>query len=143
MSSSRSLPKSITFNGVGNWKALYAKFEAFRKQAGWTQLQCRNELQWCLKVAASAFHTTLIEQKPNPIHKQIVAHLKKRYGFQAPPEVVQMELAIARPPRPSRLERETGLKRDEALFHLSHGSPMIPVALAGGMLNYYWRETQQ
>ena len=96
MAPPRSLPKSITFNGTGNWKAFYAKFEAFGEQAGWSPLQCRNELQWCLEGAASAFHTTLVEREPSLTHKQIVAHLHSRYGFQSPPEIIQMELASAR-----------------------------------------------
>ena len=91
-----SLPKTITFNGTGNWKAFYAKFRAFAEQAGWSDLERRNEMQFCLQGPASVFHTTLLEREPQLGFEGIVLRLKRRYDSQLPPEGVQMELASAR-----------------------------------------------
>ena len=92
----RSLPKSIVFNGSGNWKAFYGSFQAFADQSAWSCAQRKNELRWCLEGQANVFLSTLLDREPLLEFGELVARMEHRYGYSLPPQAIQMELASAR-----------------------------------------------
>ena len=91
-----TLPKSISFDGKGNWQAFYSKFTAFAEDSGWSPKQRRNQMWWCLQGQGSDYYTSLLERNPNASYEELVYRMEKRFGAMDPPEVVQMEFARAR-----------------------------------------------
>ena len=95
----QTLPRTITFNGTGSWRAFYGKFKAFADQAQWSGPQRRNELYWCMEGPAGVFFTSLLDREPDLEVPDIVTRLEKRYACRDHPEALQMELANSKQPR--------------------------------------------
>ena len=93
---SQTLPRSITFNGTGNWRVFYGKFKAFADRARWSDMRRRDELYWCIDGAASAFMTMLLEKEQHLQVDEVAERLERRFGLNEHPESLQLELATAR-----------------------------------------------
>ena len=90
------LPRSITFNGTGNWHAFFAKFTSFADDSNWNAQQRQNQLCWCLEGKASEYYASLVKREPNIQYFDIVFKLERRYAPQELPEVAQVHFTCAR-----------------------------------------------
>ena len=90
------LPKSITFNGSGNWRAFYRKFDAFAKQMSWGYPQRLNQLSWCLEGRAIDFFDLVLGREPRLNYVEVVERMGRRFDYQEPPEAAQLEFSTAR-----------------------------------------------
>lgn len=91
-----SLPKSIAFDGTGNWQAFIAKFKLYASESGWDSKQSRNYLSWALDGDASIYMATLLEREPGTTYEVLVGKLEKRFTSRELPEVSQMQFSYAR-----------------------------------------------
>ena len=57
-----SIPKTLTYNGTGNWDAFEMKFTSYALAKQWTPAQCREYLCWCLEGKASEFYTATLKR---------------------------------------------------------------------------------
>ena len=78
------LPKSITFNGSGNWRAFYRKFDAFAKQMSWGYPQRLNQLSWCLEGRAIDFFDLVLGREPRLNYVEVVERMGRRFDYQDP-----------------------------------------------------------
>ncbi|VDH99610.1 Hypothetical predicted protein [Mytilus galloprovincialis] len=86
-----SIPKTLRYNGKGNWKAFYTKFSGYAKIAEWTDDQKREQLCWCLEDAASEYYTLLLENNKTASFSDIISNMNKRFGHQELPETSQVQ----------------------------------------------------
>ena len=92
----QQLPKSITFNGSGNWRAFYRKFDTFAKQMNWGYAQRLNQLSWCLEGRASDFLDLILGREPRLNYAEVVEKMARRFDYQEPPESAQLEFNTAK-----------------------------------------------
>lgn len=81
-----SLPRTITFNGTGEWKSFYTKFGTFAKANGWSGKQCKDQLCWCLEGRASEYFTQLTERDPHMEFFDLVGKFERRFDIKELPE---------------------------------------------------------
>ena len=92
----QSMPKTISYDGVGSWHAFYAKFRAFASECKWTVKECKNQLLWCLEGKASEFFTLLVDRYPRAEYYDLINRMERRFGYEELPEAIQLEFAYAR-----------------------------------------------
>ncbi|XP_071501339.1 uncharacterized protein [Diadema antillarum] len=120
-----SLPKSISFDGKGDWQAFYIKFTAFADESGWSPMQRRNQMWWSLKGQGSDYYTALLDRNPGASYEELVSRMGRRFGATDPPEVVQMEFS-----RASQSEEETVLDWSDRVISLATKAfPGVPEPL--------------
>ena len=90
-----SLPKSISFDGKGNWHAYYGKFTAFADENGWSPQKRKNQMWWSMQGVSSDYYSTLLGRNPNLSYAELILLMERRFGAHDPPEVAQMEFARA------------------------------------------------
>ncbi|XP_071153421.1 ataxin-2 homolog [Mytilus edulis] len=86
-----SIPKTLRYNGKGNWKAFYTKFSGYAKIAEWTDEQKREQLCWCLDDAASEYYTLMLDNNKSATFTKIISNMNKRFGHQELPETSQVQ----------------------------------------------------
>ena len=91
-----SLPKSITYDGTGQWRTFFFKFQAYASQSGWTAEECTSQLYWCLQGSAADFFTALVQRNPNLQFYDLTQQLQDRFDRQLQPELAHVEFAGAR-----------------------------------------------
>lgn len=91
-----SLPKTLKYDGTSNWQAFYAKFSRFAEVSGWSALECRDQLCWCLEGKASEYYALIVERKRNVEYGDLVRKLQKCFGFKELPETAQVQFQNAR-----------------------------------------------
>ena len=90
------LPRSITFDGKGSWKAFFMKFTAYASQQGWTSVERKYQLCFSLEGKASDYFSVLMEREPRLPFAEIVDRLEMRFGSHILPETSQFEFAGTR-----------------------------------------------
>ncbi len=60
----RSLPKTLTFNGTGNWLTFKQRFTRYANACKWSSEECLESVDWCLAGKAADFQTILLEREP-------------------------------------------------------------------------------
>ena len=90
------LPRSVTFDGTGNWKAFYRKFDAFANARRWSPDERLNQLCWCLERKASDFFELMMYGEPDLKYCEVLYRLTKRFDHQEPAEAAQLEFSTAR-----------------------------------------------
>ena len=90
------LPKSITYNGMGNWRAFLRKFDAFAKVMQWSHAQRLDKLRWCMKGQASDFIDLVLGREPRLDYLEVVERMERRFDHQETPESAQLEFSTAR-----------------------------------------------
>ena len=95
-SSYQRLPRTISFDGRGNWRAFLHKFTAFADQQQWDFAQRANQLSWCLEGKAGDYLSLTLEQEPGMGYFPLVQILGKRFDHGGLPESAQLEFASAK-----------------------------------------------
>ena len=117
-----ALPKSISFDGKGNWHAFVAKFTAFADECEWSPQQRKNQLWWSLQGQGSDYFATLLERDPRVTYQDLIRKMERRFGANDPPEVAQMEFA-----RAQQLSDETVLEwADRVVYVAGRTFPGVP-----------------
>ena len=120
-----SLPRSISFDGKGNWGAFHAKFTAFADESGWSPMQRRDQMWWCLKGQGNDHYRMLLERNPLASYQELVLCMEKQFGATDPPEMVQMEFSLAK-----QSEDETTLEWSRRVVSLANKAfPGVPEPL--------------
>ncbi|XP_063957689.1 uncharacterized protein LOC135154676 [Lytechinus pictus] len=91
-----TLPKSLTFNGKGNWRAFFRKFSAFADHHNWTAMERVSQLYWGLKGKAEDYLLMVLDQEPNMPYAGLVARLQHRFGEEGLSESAQLEFVAAK-----------------------------------------------
>lgn len=94
--STARLPRTITYDGKGSWKAFIQKFSKFADSAGWTAEQRKDNLCWSLDGRASEVYATLTERDPYLDYFNLLTKLERRFGVRELPETSQMEFQCAK-----------------------------------------------
>ena len=87
---------SLKFDGKSNWKAFCAKFSRYAEVSEWTEVECRDQLCWCLDGKASEYYALLAERNQDMAHMDLIQKLEKRFGFRELPETAQFQFNNAR-----------------------------------------------
>jgi hypothetical protein len=90
----RSLPKSLTFDGKGNWESFRLKFTRYASAAGWTEAECMDGLCWCLTGKAAEYYALLCERQALSF-SSLFRKLEARFGDQELPEAAQARFHTA------------------------------------------------
>ena len=90
------LPKSLTYNGTGNWRAFLRKFDSFAKVMQWSYAQRLDELRWCMEGRANDFIDLVLGREPRLNYLEVVERMERRFDYQEPPESAQLEFSTAR-----------------------------------------------
>ena len=90
------LPESLTYDGIGNWRAFYAKFANFASHCGWSPEERKLQLCLCLEGRAADFYCSLMDHEPYLEFADIIQRLRKRFDYRDLPETSQLEFASAR-----------------------------------------------
>ena len=90
------LPRNISFDGTGNWRAFYRKFEACAKEMNWSYAQRLNQLCWSLEGPASDFFDLVRGREPRLNYLEVAERLERRFDYRGPPESAQLEFSVAR-----------------------------------------------
>ena len=90
------IPKTVNFNGTGNWHAFYRKFDALANTRCWSPAQRLTQLCWCLDGKASDFLEVMMNREPDLQFGEVLYRFTKRYGHQEPVEAAQVEFGSAR-----------------------------------------------
>ncbi|XP_063956455.1 uncharacterized protein LOC129262907 [Lytechinus pictus] len=91
-----TLPKSLTFDGKGNWRAFFRKFSAFADHHNWTAMERVSQLYWGLKGKAEDYLLMVLDQEPNMPYAGLVARLQHRFGEEGLSESAQLEFVAAK-----------------------------------------------
>ena len=85
-----SLPKSITYDGIGDWQAFITKFRSYADGQTWSSKERRDLLSWNLMGKASEFYSRMVERDPNLDYFEAVERLGKRFDIKDLPETLQI-----------------------------------------------------
>ena len=87
-----SIPKTLTYNGTGNWDAFEMKFTSYALAKQWTPAQCREYLCWCLEGKASEFYTATLKRDADIEMRDLMGKMERRFGKSDLPETAQVRL---------------------------------------------------
>nr|XP_054775547.1 uncharacterized protein LOC129284057 [Lytechinus pictus] len=90
------LPRTLSFDGTGSYKAFIAKFQLYAQESQWNLRQCKNNLCYTLEGEASKFVASILERDSNVPYRDLVKKLEKRFAMRELPEVSQMKFTYAR-----------------------------------------------
>jgi hypothetical protein len=74
------IPKTLTFDGTGNWLAFKRKFLKYTKLTEMTSEECADMLCWCLTGKAIDYYTAITERHENMPYDTLLVKLDGRYG---------------------------------------------------------------
>ena len=87
-----SIPKTLTYNGTGNWDAFEMKFTSYALAKQWTPAQCREYLCWCLEGKASEFYTATLKRDADIEMRDLMGKMERRFGKSDLPDTAQVRL---------------------------------------------------
>lgn len=85
----RGLPKTLQYDGKGNWLAFKHKFLRYAKACDWTTDECLDGLCWCLTGKAADFHAIIMERKEKISYRKLLDKLEHRFGARELAETAQ------------------------------------------------------
>ena len=94
-----TMVKSFKFDGTDrceDWSAFLVKFEIFSEASGWSDLEKRNQLCWCLTGTASRYVTNLIRHNKDIRYGELVAKMEQRFNHANETETLQVQFYSAR-----------------------------------------------
>ena len=74
------LPKSITFDGKGNWRSFIYKFTSFADFHGWSEEERKRRLTWSLEGKAGDVFIKLLDITPELTYSELLNKMKMRFG---------------------------------------------------------------
>lgn len=86
----RGLPKTLQYDGKGNWLAFKHKFLRYAKACEWTSDECLDGLCWCLTGKAADFHAIIMERKEKISYRKLLEKLEHRFGARELAETAQV-----------------------------------------------------
>ncbi|XP_054752474.2 proline-rich protein 36-like [Lytechinus pictus] len=90
-----SLPKTINFDGRGSWRGFYLKFMAYADELGWSSIQRKYQMWWCMKDVGSDYFSLLMSRDRDMSFEDLVRRMERRFGADDPLEIAQMEFMLA------------------------------------------------
>nr|XP_054750819.1 uncharacterized protein LOC129256683 [Lytechinus pictus] len=90
-----SLPKTINFDGRGSWRGFYLKFMAYADEMGWSSIQRKYQMWWCMKDVGSDYFSLLMTRDRDMSFEDLVRRMERRFGADDPLEIAQMEFIRA------------------------------------------------
>ena len=90
------LPKSIAFDGLGNWRTFHRKFTTFADDRGWDSVQRLDQLVWSLDGKGGDYLGFLLDRDPDQDYYSLVGKLAKRFDYHGLPESAQLAFASAK-----------------------------------------------
>ena len=111
---SQPMPRSISFDGKGDWQAFSIKFNMFAQGQRWTEAEMKSNLCWCLEGTASEFFSSLIRREPDLSFYNLMDRLEKRFDMKDLPETTQMYFAYA-----SQSQRESVIEWADRVVQLA------------------------
>ena len=91
-----NLPKSLSYDGRGNWQAFYTKFTKYAEAQRWSARECRDYLCWCLEGKASEYYALLEESNTDLEYFDLLKKFERRFGFKEIPETAQISFQSSR-----------------------------------------------
>lgn len=91
-----ALPKSLIYDGTGNWQAFFTKFNRYSEAAGWGPRACKDQLCFCLTGKASEHYAMLLERDPDLSYYATVQKFEKRFGAHELQETVELQFSNAK-----------------------------------------------
>ncbi len=90
------LPKTVKYDGKGNWQAFFTKFARYAEMSGWDAQECKDQLCFCLEGKASEYYALVAERNNEVDYTDLVQKLEKRFGFREIPETAQIQFQNAK-----------------------------------------------
>ena len=84
-----TLPKNLTYDGKGNWKAFKLQFTRYASTCGWTEEDSLNCLCWSLKGKALDYYAVISDGSEQLTYKDLLQRLEHRFGEQEVPATAQ------------------------------------------------------
>jgi hypothetical protein len=91
----KSLPRHMTFDGVGSWKAFILKFNRFAEASNWSEGEKLNGLCWCLTGKAMEYFVILNDTEEVDSYRSLCLMLEARYGQHDLPAAFQAQFQQA------------------------------------------------
>ena len=91
-----SLSMSLKFDRKSNLKAFYVKFSRYAEVSERTEVECRDQLCWCLDGKASEYYALLVERNHDMAYKDLIRKIEKRLEVIELPERAQVQFSNAR-----------------------------------------------
>ena len=92
---SAQLPKSICFDGKGDWQSFITKFHAFADKHRWDSSDRQSNLCWVLEGNASEFFTRILKREPTIDYFVLLQRMERRFDLKDLPETSQMLFSSA------------------------------------------------
>jgi hypothetical protein len=89
------LPKSLTFNGKGSWKAFQSKFKKYASINEWTEDEKLDYLCMSLTDSASEYYALVMDRDPELDYDQLIEKMERRFGYQELPETAMIKFSNA------------------------------------------------
>ncbi|MES9881761.1 MAG: zinc finger CCHC domain-containing protein [Sedimenticola sp.] len=90
-----TLPKSISFDGKGDWRAFSTKFTTFAEGQRWSTKERKNNLCWSFEGKASEYYSRLVERDPQIDYFEILRKMEMRFDIRDLPETAQVYFSYA------------------------------------------------
>ena len=90
------IPRTISYDGTGSWRAFYAKFHSYAEEQQWNGKQRKNYLCWVLQGKASEYFANLVERESTLEYFDLVRYLEKRFAEADLPETWRLHFASLR-----------------------------------------------
>ncbi len=90
-----TLPKSISFDGKGDWRAFSTKFTTFAEGQRWSTKERKNNLCWSFEGKASEYYSRLVERDPQIDYFEILRKMERRFDIRDLPETAQVYFSYA------------------------------------------------
>jgi len=84
-----SLPKNLTYDGKGNWKAFKMQFTRYAAAFNWTEQERLNCLCWSLKGKALDYYALISDQSETQTYSALLKKLGDRFGEPEIPAAAQ------------------------------------------------------
>ena len=91
----KSLPKTLVYDGKGNWHTFQLKFSRFAGASAWTKQQCRDCLLLCLTEKALSYAAMILRRDPDLSYRKMMCKLERRFGAEELPAAVQAKFSQA------------------------------------------------
>lgn len=88
-----SLPKTMRYDGTGNWLPFKQKFIRFAHLRQWTEEERKDNLLFCLEGKACEYYATILQRDENIEYDQLLLKMDKRFGVKEIPETAQVKLS--------------------------------------------------
>ncbi|XP_052273390.1 uncharacterized protein LOC127873552 [Dreissena polymorpha] len=89
------LPKNLRYDGKSYWLSFKQKFDSYRSVNSWTDSECRDYLNWCLKGKALDFFTITTQMGDMFSFSEIMRKMEARFGAKELSETARVKFQQA------------------------------------------------